>query len=161
DGNAGYENVPPNNAAGHFFRDDNGVSANLNCATWPVRELILDFLQYWHGTLGFDGFRFDLAAILGNTSPRNGFTFSATDPQGVLQRALNELPVRPATGGPGVDLIAEPYTANGAGQEQGKLPAGWAEWNDNFRDIFRATQNKIGVVDITTGQMATKFAGSQ
>jgi isoamylase len=161
DGNAGYQNVRLNSAPGMFFRNDNGVSPNLNAASWAVRELILDFLKYWHGDLGVDGFRFDLAAILGNESTRNDFVFSSSDAQGVLQRALVELPARPAAGGAGVDLIAEPYTANEAGQEQGKFPNGWAEWNDNFRDVFRASQNKIGFSSVTTGQMATKFAGSQ
>jgi isoamylase len=161
DGNAGYANVPANNTPGHFYRNDNGVSGNINCGEPMVREFVLDCLQYWHRDLGVDGFRFDLAAILGNESTRNGFTFSNSDPQGILQRALLELPARNAAGGAGVDLIAEPYTANGAGQEQGNFPNGWVEWNDNFRDVFRATQNKIGVVEITPGQMATKFAGSQ
>ena len=45
---------------------------------------------------------------------------------------------RPAQGGAGVDLIAEPYTANLAGQEQGNFPVGWSEWNDRYRDVFRA-----------------------
>jgi len=55
-------------------------------------------------------------------------------------------------------LIAEPYTATG--QQQGNFPVGWSEWNDRFRDVFRASQNKLGYVAVTPGSMATRFAGS-
>jgi len=37
---------------------------------------------------------------------------------------------------------------------------GWSEWNDSYRDVFRASQNKLGVVAVTPGDMATRFAGS-
>ena len=50
--------------------------------------------------------------------------------------------------------------ANGAGQEQGNFPVGWSEWNDRYRDVFRASQNKLGVVPVTPAGMATRFAGS-
>jgi hypothetical protein len=46
------------------------------------------------------------------------------------------------------------------GQEQGRFPVGWSEWNDRFRDTFRAAQNKLGIVSVTPGMMATRFAGS-
>jgi glycogen operon protein len=71
-----------------------------------------------------------------------------------------ELPARPAVGGAGVDLIAEPYTANAQGREQGNFPVGWSEWNDRFRDAFRTSQNKLGIKPVTPGSMATRFAGS-
>ncbi|MGD0961091.1 MAG: alpha-amylase family glycosyl hydrolase [Methylomonas sp.] len=159
--NVAYYEVQDGNSAGHYYRNDNGVSANLNAAELCVRNLVIDVLKYWSQDIGVDGYRFDLAAVLGNTASRNDFNFSNSDPNGILLRALAELPVRPAPGGAGVDLIAEPYTANGYGQEQGNFPNGWAEWNDNFRDVFRASQNKLGYVGITPGQMAFKFAGSQ
>jgi isoamylase len=107
-----------------------------------------------------DGFRFDLAALLGNANVRGGFYFDRDDPNNVLNRAVTELPSRPAAGGPGVDLIAEPYTAGLNGQEQGNFPVGWSEWNDRYRDVFRASQNKLGFVAVTPGAMATRFAGS-
>ena len=37
---------------------------------------------------------------------------------------------------------------------------GWSEWNDRYRDVFRASQNKLGFVSVTPGSMATRFAGS-
>ena len=73
---------------------------------------------------------------------------------------MTSLPARPAGGGVGIDMIAEPYTADAFGQEQGKFPAGWAEWNDRFRDAMRASQNKLGFVPVTPGTLATRFAGS-
>jgi isoamylase len=144
----------------NFYEDDNGVGPNVNAATPQVRNLVLDSLKYWTNVMGADGFRFDLAAILGNADAQGGYFFNRDDPSNILNRAVAELPTRPAQGGAGVDLIAEPYTANEAGQEQGNFPAGWSEWNDRYRDAFRASQNKLGVVPVTPGEMATRFAGS-
>jgi isoamylase len=144
----------------NHYQDDNGVGPNVNAASAEGRNLILDSLKYWTNVMGVDGFRFDLAPILGNADAQGGFYFNRDDPSNVLNRAAVELPVRAAQGGAGVDLIAEPYTANGAGQEQGNFPAGWSEWNDRYRDVFRASQNKLGVVAVTPGHVATRFAGS-
>jgi isoamylase len=144
----------------NLYEDDNGVGPNVNAAAVEARNLILDSLKYWTHVMGADGFRFDLAAILGNADAQGGFYFNRDDPSNILNRAVAELPARPAQGGPGVDLIAEPYTALG-GQEQGNFPVGWSEWNDRYRDVFRASQNKLGIVAVTPASMATRFAGSQ
>jgi glycogen operon protein len=142
------------------YEDDNGVGPNVNAAVSVTGNLILDSLKYWAATLGVDGFRFDLAAVLGNTKSQGGYSFDLSSTQNVINRVVSELPARPAAGGQGVDLIAEPYTANSQGQEQGQFPPGWSEWNDHYRDTFRASQNKLGFVPVTPGQMATRFAGS-
>jgi isoamylase len=147
-------------SATHQYQDDNGVGPNLNAAAPLCRDLMMGSLQYWTGVLGADGFRFDLAAILGNANSSGGYAFDGTDPDNVLNRAVRELPSRAATGGAGVDLIAEPYTADEAGQEQGKFPAGWSEWNDRYRDAIRGSQNKLGYLPVTPGMLATRFAGS-
>lgn len=153
-----YEALSPTRL--NFYEDDNGVGPNLNAATAVTRQLILDSLKYWTNVMGADGFRFDLAAVLGNADAQGGYYFNRDDPSNVLNRAVAELPARPAGGGAGVDLIAEPYAANGAGQEQGNFPVSWSEWNDRYRDVFRASQNKLGIVAVTPGSMATRFAGS-
>src|SRR5215469_9135172 len=57
----------------HLYQNDNGVGPNMNCATTPVRNLVIDSLTYWANVLGVDGFRFDLAAILGNADAQGGF----------------------------------------------------------------------------------------
>jgi glycogen operon protein len=143
-----------------FYWNDNGVGANVNTANDVVRQEIIDALGYWENQLGVDGFRFDLAPVLGNTFTENGFGFNKFDPKNVLNRAVNELPVRPAGGGPGVDLIAEPWTASGDGFEQGNFPSGWAEWNGTFRDKFRTSQNQLGVNNLPPSDLAMRFAGS-
>jgi glycogen operon protein len=153
-----YEDAGPSSA--NFYQNDNGVGPNINAATAVVRNLVLDSLKYWSGALGADGFRFDLAAILGNENADGGYSFGGTDPDDILNRAVTELPARPDAGGTGVDLMAEPYTADANGQEQGNFPKGWSEWNDHYRDVFRASQNKLGVVPTTPGALATRFAGS-
>jgi len=145
----------------NMYQDDNGVGPNVNAATTAVRNLVLDSLKYWTHGMGADGFRFDLAAILGNANARGGYLFDRDDPNNILNRAVAELPARPPEGGAGVDLIAEPYSATWDGQEQGNFPAGWSEWNDRFRNAFRASQNKLGIVPVTPGELAERFAGSQ
>lgn len=153
-----FEALSP--AQPNLYENDNGVGPNVNCATAAARNLVLDSLIYWTNVLGADGFRFDLAAILGNANPHGGYSFDRDDPNNILNRAVTQLPTRPPAGGPGVDLIAEPYTANAQGQEQGNFPLGWSEWNDRYRDVFRASQNKLGILPVTPGSMATRFAGS-
>jgi isoamylase len=144
----------------NLYENDNGVGPNINAADTAARNLVLASLHYYVDFIGVDGFRFDLAAVLGNANADGGFQFDPNDPDGILNRAVNELPARPAAGGAGVDLIAEPYTAEESGQEQGNFPAGWSEWNDRFRDTVRASQNKLGIVNVTPGQLATRIAGS-
>jgi isoamylase len=144
----------------NLYRSDNGVGPNLNAAAQAARDLVIASLVYWTNIMGADGFRFDLAAVLGNTDADGGYTFDPSDSGGIIARAVTSLPARPAGGGAGVDLIAEPYTADAFGQEQGNFPAGWAEWNDRFRDAMRASQNKLGFVPVTPGTLATRFAGS-
>ncbi len=154
-----YELLSPPNT--NHYQNDNGVGPNINCAMTPVRDMVLDSLKYWSNILGADGFRFDLAAIMGNANAQGGFSFNRDDPSNILNRAVTELPARAAAGGAGVDLIAEPYTAGSeSGQQQGNFPVGWSEWNDRYRDAFRASQNKLGFVAVTPGSMATRFAGS-
>ncbi|MEJ7636530.1 MAG: isoamylase [Singulisphaera sp.] len=150
-----------------FYYDNTGVNGNFNAAHRVVRDQIMDSLRYWSQAMGVDGFRFDLAPILGNTLTRQrasapgGFTCQKRPGDWGLTRAENDLPVRPAAGGPGVDLIAEPWAATGDTQQQGNFPRGWAEWNDRFRDAFRRSQNKLGLEDVTPGELATRFAGSR
>jgi glycogen operon protein len=150
-----------------YYYDNTGVNGNFNAANPVVRNLIMDSLRYWSQVMGADGFRFDLAPILGNTLTRQrpgdhqGFIFDKMPGDNVLNRAVRELPGRPAAGGAGVDLIAEPWGASGNTQQQGQFPWGWAEWNDRFRDGFRKSQNRLGIDDVTPGELATRLAGSR
>ncbi|HET6566312.1 MAG TPA: glycogen debranching enzyme GlgX, partial [Xanthomonadales bacterium] len=72
-----------------------------------------------------DGFRFDLATILGRTA--EGFK---TD-HPLLQRITHDAELQ------GVKLIAEPWDPGPGGYQLGGFPVGWAEWNDRFRDDLR------------------------
>ncbi|HCN90606.1 MAG TPA: glycogen debranching enzyme, partial [Oxalobacteraceae bacterium] len=88
------------------------------------------------------------------------FNFDKMDANNALNRITRELTVRPAAGGSGVDLIAEPWAIGGNSYQVGGFPSGWSEWNGIYRDTMRASQNKLGAVPITTGQLATRFSGS-
>lgn len=143
-----------------FYYDNNGVGPNLNTAHPRVRQLAIDSLSYWKEVLGVDGYRFDLASVLGNTCLEGCFNFNKFDPQNILNRAVAELPARPAEGGDGVDLIAEAWGIGDGTYQVGHFPKGWAEWNDRFRDTVRVAQNKLGIAHIPPGELARRFAGS-
>lgn len=143
-----------------FYVNNNGVGPNLNAAHERVRQLAIDSLAYWKDVLGVDGYRFDLASVLGNTCDRGCFSFNKFDPKNILNRAVNELPVRPAQGGTGVDLISEPWGIGDGTYQVGHFPHGWAEWNDKFRDTFRIAQNRLGVTHVPPAELARRFSGS-
>ncbi|MGE3730762.1 MAG: glycogen-debranching protein [Lysobacterales bacterium] len=140
--------------------DNTGVGGNYNTRNPVAQNLIVDSLAYWRDTLGVDGFRFDLASVLGNTCQHGCFNFDKMDSGNALNRIVAELPPRPAGGGSGLDLIAEPWAISGNSYQVGGFPSGWAEWNGIYRDDLRKKQNKLGLETVTTGQLASRFAGS-
>jgi glycogen operon protein len=140
--------------------DNTGVGGNYNTRNVVAQNLIIDSLAYWRDKLGVDGYRFDLASVLGNTCEHGCFNFDKMDPANALNRIVTELPPRAAAGGSGVDLIAEPWAIGGNSYQVGGFPSGWAEWNGAYRDTVRQAQNKLGSAVVTTGQMATRFSGS-
>jgi glycogen operon protein len=140
--------------------DNTGVGGNYNTHNPVAQNLIVDSLAYWRDTMGVDGFRFDLASVLGNTCEAGCYNFDKMDSANALNRIVRELPPRPAGGGSGVDLIAEPWAIGGNSYQVGGFPSGWSEWNGMYRDTVRQSQNKLGVVPVTTGTLATRFAGS-
>ncbi len=143
------------------YWDISGVGGALNLANPDVRQFVMDCLDYWHRVMGVDGFRFDLAVILGNSVAEGGFAFDKLDPKNVLNRAVRELPERDGAGGAGVDLIAEPWGAQGGDVYQfGQFPLGWAEWNDHFRDTVRGLQNELGNETIPLASLADRMSGS-
>ncbi|MBU3841066.1 MAG: glycogen debranching protein GlgX [Candidatus Ruminococcus intestinipullorum] len=104
-----------------------GCGNTLNCNHPVVRELILDCLRYWVTDFRVDGFRFDLASILGRNedgSPMN------------QPPLLQSLAFDPILGG--VKLIAEAWDAGGLYQV-GSFPSWrrWSEWNGKYRDDIR------------------------
>jgi isoamylase len=107
------------------YVNDTGCGNTMNADHPRVRELVTSSLEYWAADMGVDGFRFDLATVLGRSD--RGF-----DPGHALLREIQDSP-RLA----GVKLIAEPWDIGSGGYQLGRFPAGWAEWNDRFRDTAR------------------------
>jgi isoamylase len=111
---------------GYYF-NFSGTGNTLNCNNPIVRNMVLDCLRYWASEYHIDGFRFDLAAILGraqNGAPLNNpplLESLAADP--ILAKCK---------------LIAEAWDAGGLYQV-GSFPAygRWAEWNGKYRDGIR------------------------
>src|SRR5215469_5107700 len=143
-----------------FSWDNTGVGGNFNTYNPIAQDLIVDSLAYWRDAIGIDGFRFDLASVLGNTCQDGCFSFDKMDPNNALNRIVRELQPRPATGGEGVDLIAEPWAIGGNSYQVGGFPAGWSEWNGLYRDNLREAQNELGVIPVSIATLATRFSGS-
>jgi glycogen debranching enzyme len=91
-----------------------------------VLQMVMDSLRLWVRDYGVDGFRFDLAPILG----RSDHGFDRRHPFFV---ALAQDPLLSR-----VKLIAEPWDLGRGGYQLGHFPHGWMEWNDRFRDTMRA-----------------------
>lgn len=140
--------------------DNTGVGGNFNTYNTVAQNLIVDSLGYWKDTLGVDGFRFDLASVLGNTCTQGCYNFNKMDSGIALNRITREFTPRPSSGGTGVDLIAEPWAIGGNSYQVGGFPTGWSEWNGVFRDQFREAQNKLGVTPVAISAIATRFSGS-
>ena len=110
-----------------YYYNFSGCGNTLNCNHPIVHQMILDCLRYWVTTYRVDGFRFDLASILGRDE--NGAPM-------VSPPLLQALAFDPILGD--VKLIAEAWDAGGLYQV-GTFPAWnrWAEWNGRYRDDLR------------------------
>ncbi len=104
-----------------------GCGNTLNCNHPIVHQLILECLRYWTVNYRVDGFRFDLASILG----RNEDGSPMNNPPLLRSLAFDPLLAN-------VKLIAEAWDAGGMYQV-GSFPAAkrWAEWNGRYRDAVR------------------------
>jgi isoamylase len=143
-----------------FNWDNTGVGGNYNTFNPVAQNLIVDSLIYWRSQMGVDGYRFDLASVLGNTCQHGCFWYDKLHSGTALNRIWNDLSPRPAGGGTGVDLIAEPWAIGGNTYQVGNFPSGWIEWNGSYRDTLRKDQNALGTEAVTPGQLATRFSGS-
>jgi glycogen operon protein len=108
-----------------YYVNDTGCGNTLNTCHIRAQNLVLDSLRYWHGELGVDGFRFDLATVLGRTM--GGFY----KPHSLLSRIAGTPELE------GAKLIAEPWDPGPGGYQLGRFPVEWAEWNDRYRDCVR------------------------
>ena len=142
--NAGYYRLNPN--APQNYVDDSGTGNTLALDRPAGVRLAMDALRAWRRWGGVDGFRFDLATVLGRRP--EGF-----DPAAPLLSAIAQDPdLR------GLKLIAEPWDCGPGGYQLGRFPAGWGEWNDRFRDTIRGFWRGDGV---SLGELARRLAGSE
>jgi len=128
------------------YKNYSGCGNTLNCNHPIVRNLIMDALHYWVNEMHIDGFRFDLASILG----RNQKGELMENPP--LIEAIAEDPLLRD-----IKIIAEAWDAGGAYQVGG-FQNRWAEWNGKYRDDVRRfwNSNDDGMISL----LATRFSGS-
>ncbi|WP_118816941.1 glycogen debranching protein GlgX [Haemophilus haemolyticus] len=136
----------------YYWRNDQGRYINwtgcgnmLNLSSDVGRKWVVDCLRYWAEQCHVDGFRFDLASVLGRDTP--DFNSSAQ----LFTDIKNEPSLQ------NIKLIAEPWDIGHYGYQVGNFPNYFAEWNDRFRDdLCRFWLWKSGEI----GAFAERFAGS-
>jgi glycogen operon protein len=126
--------------------NDTGTGNTLACDHPAVRRLVLDTLRAFVSRAGVDGFRFDLAPVLGRTA-------EAFDAQAQL---LDDIAGDEIAGSR--VLIAEPWDIGPGGYQLGAFQPPFLEWNDRFRDdVRRFWRGDGGMI----GALATRLAGSE
>jgi isoamylase len=131
---------------GRRYRNYSGCGNSLNCNHPVVREFILDCLRHWAIEMHVDGFRFDLAAILGRDESGN---LASNAP--LLERIAEDPILRD------VKLIAEAWDAGGAYLVGGFPSQRWSEWNGRYRDdVRRFWRGDAGM----TAAFASRLCGS-
>jgi glycogen operon protein len=138
-----YYQLPPHDLA--KYENFTGCGNTVRFDQPAVRALVLDSLRYWVTDMHVDGFRFDLAPVLGRDS--SGYSRAAP-----FFAALRSDPVLSL-----VKLIAEPWDVGPGGYQLGNFPSGWSEWNDRYRDAVRAFWRGDHPL---IGTFAERFAGS-
>jgi isoamylase len=109
-----------------FYKDYTGTGNTINANHPVVRDHILSALRYWVVEMHVDGFRFDLAAVLGRGRSGN----LLADPP-LLERIAEDPILRD------VRIIAEAWDAAGAYEVGSFSERRWAEWNGRYRDDLR------------------------
>jgi glycogen operon protein len=119
-----YSLTGPHEAPRRYYVNFTGVGNTLNFDSPAVIRLVMDSLRYWMEVMHVDGFRFDLASVLGRTEDgsfrSSGPFFDAVSQDPVLTRAM---------------LIAEAWDVGT--YQVGNFPVDWSEWNGRFRDTVR------------------------
>ena len=125
--------------------NDTGTGNTIACDSRRRATLVLDALRHFVLHAGVDGFRFDLATVLG----RVGRGFSPTAP---LLQAIVADPVLADR-----VLIAEPWDIGPGGYQLGNFPPPFLEWNDHFRDDVRRFWRGDSRHDRHAGDAACRF----
>ena len=125
--------------------NDTGTGNTVACDHPIVREMVLDTLRHFVRHAGVDGFRFDLAPVLGRVD-------GAFDPDAPLLQAIAGDPVLADR-----MLVAEPWDIGPNGYQLGNFRPPFLEWNDRYRDdVRRFWRGDAGAL----GALATRLAGS-
>ena len=127
--NSSWYCIPSGNAGGYW--ESTGCGNNLQCDNPMVRQMILDSLAYWIDVMGVDGYRFDLAPVIGREKSNDGWVFnqSAKTITEIAELGKNE----------DAEMIAEAWDCQYPGGYQvGNFPEGWGEWNGRYRDAIRS-----------------------
>ncbi len=150
--NASYYRLPPDRLG--QYENYSGCGNTLNLRQPKVLQMVMDSLRYWVQDMHVDGFRFDLAPVLGRTD--TGFSAQAA-----FFAAMVQDPVLSR-----VKMIAEPWDTGPGGYQVGGFPRGWLEWNDKFRDCTRrfwvqsAAAGDAVPLACTRGDFAMRLCGS-
>ena len=111
---------------GRHYMNYTGCGNSVNAAHPAGMRLVMDSLRYWVQEMHVDGFRFDLAPVLGR----------GERPEDPFGRFFDIVRQDPALSD--VKLIAEPWDVGEGGFKLGDFPSGWAEWNSHYRDCVRS-----------------------
>ena len=129
-----------------YYKDYTGTGNTFNANHPVVRDHILAALRYWVVEMHVDGFRFDLASVLGRD--RNG-TLLANAP--LLERIAEDPILRD------VKIVAEAWDAAGAYEVGSFSERRWSEWNGRYRDdVRRFWRGDDGLL----GSFASRICGS-
>jgi glycogen debranching enzyme GlgX len=148
--NASYYRLPSNDLS--KYENFAGCGNTLDIRQPQVLQLVMDSLRYWVTEMGVDGFRFDLAPILGRQAGEHGNDFSN---RATFFQTIAQDPVLSR-----VKMIAEPWDIAGNGYQVGNFPSGWGEWNDQFRDTMRAYWLHHGKPRVSRAAFAMRLCGS-
>ncbi len=129
-------------ADGETYWNNTGVGNQTRPNHTPMKRLIMDSLQWMVDDLHVDGFRFDLAGILGE--PDLNYNSWVDPSETVLQDIIDDPLIQQYN----TRIISEPWTAAGTGPGIGGFPTStnderyaWMEWNAHFRDWWRSIVN--------------------
>ena len=129
-----------------YYKDYTGTGNTINANHPVVRDHIMGALRYWVVEMHVDGFRFDLASVLGRDTTGK---LSANPP--LLERIAEDPILRD------VKIIAEAWDAAGAYEVGSFSERRWAEWNGHYRDdVRRFWRGDDGML----GAFASRICGS-
>ena len=129
------------------YWESTGCGNNMQCDNSVVQKFILDSLSYWIKDMGVDGFRFDLATVLGREKNAAGdwvYNQNSDTLKKIVQLGNENY----------VEMIAESWDCGSNSYQVGNFPQGWGGWNGRYRDAIRSyigTGNRGSVNDFIYG----------